>query len=261
METYVIAKFLVAAICMVCGINSKPTTEIIRAELQPLAIIAPISSQFHSQDNLGQYSYGYTDEHSSKIEVKTLDGITRGGYNYIDAEGKLQSVKYVSDATGFHVEATNLPHEIVENVAADDTVEIKASDDLTPQIKSEEVEKQEDTTEPKTIDEPIEKVAQTPIPPATIPIPTGVNLHPALLAPLPLHTIAPITTLRITPGIAYSYEYTLPPSTLHYTTFASHLNNDISIKTKEILETQEAVANDNFEQHPAVTEDVKAKNA
>lgn len=47
---------------------------------------------------------------SSKAETKTADGITRGGYSYIDANGVLQTVHYVSDpVNGFRVAASNLP--------------------------------------------------------------------------------------------------------------------------------------------------------
>lgn len=68
------------------------------------------SSQYHAQDELGQYSYGYVEPHSSKAESKSADGITRGGYSYIDANGVLQTVNYISDpVNGFRVAATNLP--------------------------------------------------------------------------------------------------------------------------------------------------------
>lgn len=71
---------------------------------------APVSSQYHAQDELGQYSYGYVGPWSSKAESKTADGITRGGYSYIDANGILQTVHYVSDpVNGFRVAASNLP--------------------------------------------------------------------------------------------------------------------------------------------------------
>lgn len=70
----------------------------------------PVSSQYHSQDKLGQYSYGYAGALSSKTETKTADGVTRGGYSYIDANGVLQTVQYISDpVNGFRVKATNLP--------------------------------------------------------------------------------------------------------------------------------------------------------
>jgi Insect cuticle protein len=72
---------------------------------------APVaSSQYHAQDELGQYSYGYAGGPSAKHEVKTWDGVTRGGYSYVDANGIVQTVNYIADAVhGFRVAATNLP--------------------------------------------------------------------------------------------------------------------------------------------------------
>jgi len=76
----------------------------------PLGFAAPASSQYHAQDELGQYSYGYAAGPSSKSEVKTADGVTRGAYSYVDANGLVQQVQYVSDpVNGFRVAATNLP--------------------------------------------------------------------------------------------------------------------------------------------------------
>lgn len=48
---------------------------------------------------------------SSKQESKSHDGTTHGGYSYVDANGHVQSVKYVADPhNGFQiVSATNLP--------------------------------------------------------------------------------------------------------------------------------------------------------
>lgn len=71
---------------------------------------SPVHSQYHSQDELGQYSYGYNSGSSSKAEVKTLDGVTRGGYSYVDSNGIYQQYQYVSDpVNGFRVSGTNLP--------------------------------------------------------------------------------------------------------------------------------------------------------
>lgn len=90
--------------------------------------IAPAQSQWHAQDVLGQYSYGYSGGPSAKSEVKTLDGVTSGTYSYIDAENKLQTVNYVSDALGFRVAATNLPQDNnVAPQAVEDTAEVKAA--------------------------------------------------------------------------------------------------------------------------------------
>lgn len=76
-----------------------------------IAAQSPILSQYHSQDALGQYAYGYNGGSSAKIESKSLDGITRGSYSYVDPEGLLQTVEYTADAVnGFRAAATNLPN-------------------------------------------------------------------------------------------------------------------------------------------------------
>merc|ERR1711990_852271 len=67
------------------------------------------NSQYHAQDDFGQYNYGFAHPTQTKQEVKTADGVTRGGYSYIDANGIVQTVNYISDAMGFRVAATNLP--------------------------------------------------------------------------------------------------------------------------------------------------------
>lgn len=70
----------------------------------------PVASLYHAQDNHGQYAYGYATPTSTKSETKTADGVTQGGYSYIDSHGILQTVNYIADAIhGFRVAATNLP--------------------------------------------------------------------------------------------------------------------------------------------------------
>ena len=43
------------------------------------------------------------------IIIFQFSGIVRGTYSYVDANGILQTVNYISDAEGFKVAATNLP--------------------------------------------------------------------------------------------------------------------------------------------------------
>lgn len=81
---------------------------------------SPVLSQYHSQDTLGHYSYGYNGGSSAKVESKSIDGITRGSYSYVDSEGCLQTVEYTADAlNGFRAAATNLPKAPI-----DDTPEV-----------------------------------------------------------------------------------------------------------------------------------------
>merc|ERR1719495_1838386 len=75
----------------------------------PFAPVAPIQSQYHAQDEIGQYSFGYAGGPSSRSETRDAFGIVRGSYNYIDSEGEVQTNHYVADALGFRVSGTNLP--------------------------------------------------------------------------------------------------------------------------------------------------------
>lgn len=101
MQTFVIVSALIATAFGAPSAILRPTI---------IAAQSPLLSQYHSQDTLGQYAYGYNGGSSAKVETKTLDGITRGSYSYIDANNILQTVEYVADATnGFRAAATNLP--------------------------------------------------------------------------------------------------------------------------------------------------------
>ncbi|XP_055851867.1 histidine-rich protein PFHRP-II [Episyrphus balteatus] len=74
------------------------------------SIYGALSTQYHTQDKLGQYSYGYADPNSQKNEVRLHDGVTRGSYSYVDANGHVQSVSYVADPhNGFNAVGTNFP--------------------------------------------------------------------------------------------------------------------------------------------------------
>merc|ERR1712001_505382 len=81
--------------------------------LAPAPIPAPIqapSSQFHAQDEFGQFSFGYENINSAKTETKDAFGVTRGSYQYIDANGIVQTVNYIADdVNGFRVAGTNIP--------------------------------------------------------------------------------------------------------------------------------------------------------
>ncbi|CAL4069063.1 unnamed protein product, partial [Meganyctiphanes norvegica] len=70
---------------------------------------APIQTQYHSQDELGQYSFGYSGGPSNRAETRDAYGNVRGSYSYIDSNGQTQTQHYVADALGFRVSGTNLP--------------------------------------------------------------------------------------------------------------------------------------------------------
>lgn len=105
------------------------------------APVLPVSSQYHSQDTLGQYHYGYTDHLSSKAESRSLDGVTRGAYSYVDAEGKVQSAQYVADDVhGFRISATNLPVAPAPEVHHQEKIEEPKPVEDTPEVKQAKAE-------------------------------------------------------------------------------------------------------------------------
>ncbi|XP_042869308.1 paternally-expressed gene 3 protein-like [Penaeus japonicus] len=98
----------------------------------------PIQSQYHAQDEIGQYSFGYAGGPSSRAESRDAFGVVRGSYNYVDTEGKVQTQHYVADALGFRVSGTNLPVAPDASVAASLTLTGSLPQPVqdTPQVAS-----------------------------------------------------------------------------------------------------------------------------
>ncbi|XP_042869315.1 calphotin-like isoform X2 [Penaeus japonicus] len=75
----------------------------------PAAAIAGVQSQYHAQDEIGQYSFGYYNSQSSRAETRDASGTVRGAFSYVDPNGQVQTQHYVADSKGFRVAGTNLP--------------------------------------------------------------------------------------------------------------------------------------------------------
>merc|ERR1712045_973551 len=68
------------------------------------------STQFHAQDEFGQFSFGHAGGPLARTEARNAYGVTTGSYQYVDANGLLQTVNYVADpVNGFRVAGTNIP--------------------------------------------------------------------------------------------------------------------------------------------------------
>ena len=98
-------------------------------------VLITFNHLFLFQDEFGGYNYGYATPTSSKQEFRTPDGVVQGTYSYVDANGVVQTVNYVSDAEGFKVAATNLPRA---PVAAPAPVPVAVVAPIIRQGKSEE---------------------------------------------------------------------------------------------------------------------------
>merc|ERR1712142_702932 len=59
-------------------------------------------SQYHLQDEFGNFEYAYANQESKKME-KGNDMSVRGQYAYIMSDGVLRRVDYIADNDGFHI--------------------------------------------------------------------------------------------------------------------------------------------------------------
>jgi hypothetical protein len=57
--------------------------------------------QFMHQDSYGQYTYGYDNPSSTKVESRTHDGTVRGSYSYLAPDGRILTNNYIADHNGF----------------------------------------------------------------------------------------------------------------------------------------------------------------
>ncbi|VEN46081.1 unnamed protein product [Callosobruchus maculatus] len=80
--------------------------------------------QYHGQDGLGGYLYGYNVPDIAKTEKKKAGGDLRGAYNYIAGDGQEIKVEYWDDGTGFH-QIDNVPKILPKQV--EDSPDVKAA--------------------------------------------------------------------------------------------------------------------------------------
>ena len=175
--------------------SAKSYAESFGYHYNPIAAQAPLvspSSQFFARDEAGQYNYGYSGPLSSKQEVKSADGVTRGSYSYVDANGLIQRVDYVSDILGFRVAATNLPKAEVPAVATAVQAEVAEA----PAVEAVAY------TDAKVQAVPAEKVVAAQV--ASSGVPVVPAYRPMVLAPTVAYTYLPYASnygYYFTPGL------------------------------------------------------------
>jgi len=95
---------------IVPAVTTADLKPMVKAAIPPVAPVnSPVISQFHAQDELGQYSYGHSGGPSSKVETKNALGVVQGGFSYVDPVGIIQSQNYIADGAGFRTAGTNIP--------------------------------------------------------------------------------------------------------------------------------------------------------
>ncbi|XP_038210738.1 larval cuticle protein 1-like [Zerene cesonia] len=107
-------KLLIVALAFVALVAAGPVAEI----KEPVKILR---SEFNQQPE-GGYVFSYeTDDGSQRSETgdlkETLDEenkphqvvVVRGSFSYVNSEGKVETINYYADETGFHAEGDSIP--------------------------------------------------------------------------------------------------------------------------------------------------------
>lgn len=97
-----------------------------------------LANQYHGQDGVGGYLYGYAVPDIAKTEKKQAGGDLRGAYNYVNGQGQEIKVEYWDDGTGFH-QVDNVPKILPKQI--DDTDEVKAAKEEHDRLWKEQAER------------------------------------------------------------------------------------------------------------------------
>merc|ERR1712142_1325512 len=77
--------------------------------VQPAVAPTEYKSQFHSQDELGQFSFGHISGDQAHQQTRDFTGAVQGSYTYLNAEGEQVVAHYIADSNGFRVSSNALP--------------------------------------------------------------------------------------------------------------------------------------------------------
>lgn len=71
--------------------------------------IAETKSQYHTQNELGEATYGHNEPNQVHSAVQDAAGNKVGSFSYIGADGRLLTTNYVADEGGYRVATNALP--------------------------------------------------------------------------------------------------------------------------------------------------------
>merc|ERR1712042_206813 len=86
-----------------------PVVQYAPIAVQPAHVPTEYKSQYHSQDELGQFSFGHISADRAHHQVRDFTGAVQGSYTYIDADGEQVVAHYIADSNGFRVSSNALP--------------------------------------------------------------------------------------------------------------------------------------------------------
>ena len=112
--TPIVTKPVVRVLPKITAVIAKPAVQVLpkaapvvaKVKAAPVPIVATVkavpnsvvSSQFHAQDELGNYRFGYDNENSARSESGNSDSVVTGSY-VNKAQGT--TINFVSDNLGF----------------------------------------------------------------------------------------------------------------------------------------------------------------
>lgn len=66
-------------------------------------------SQYHSQNSLGEATYGHREPFQSHDAVQDAEGNKAGSFSYVAPDGRVLTTEYVADRAGYRVASNALP--------------------------------------------------------------------------------------------------------------------------------------------------------
>ncbi|KAL1436668.1 hypothetical protein MTO96_049562 [Rhipicephalus appendiculatus] len=103
----------------------------------PLAEIGT-SKQFRNDDGLGNYNFGYDEDHTSggsfRRETGNALGAKEGSYGLRDADGRVRVVNYVADELGFRASISSNEPGIMPSTPAGVTIGIPQQGPVAPAV-------------------------------------------------------------------------------------------------------------------------------
>lgn len=80
-------------------------------------LIGEGKSQYHSQNSLGEATYGHREFLQSHDAVQDAQGNKAGSFSYISPDGRLLTTDYVADQAGYRVASNAFPNQPIAVVA------------------------------------------------------------------------------------------------------------------------------------------------
>lgn len=93
-------------------------------------------SQYHTQNELGEATYGHREPFQAHDAVQDAEGNKAGSFSYVSPDGRLLQTDYVADQGGYRVKSNALPEAERLGTAAPVIVEVCFINFICPRTKS-----------------------------------------------------------------------------------------------------------------------------